>query len=127
MKRFSMLLVVAGLFLAPAQANTNPNLDAQAWQRYSDALVVALQSDKADFQQEALRHIIRYGDKLNMDAAVFDIVRLYRDHEDTRIRRMAVLALAQMDNAWGRDFLQRSLRFEQDATVRQTMRSALAA
>ena len=71
--------------------------------------------------------IIFYGDQLDVKASVFDVVRIYRNHEDDRMRRMAVVALGTMQSGWAIDFLTRSLGFEKTPAVRQTMQAVIAA
>ncbi len=71
--------------------------------------------------------IIFYGDQLDVKASVFDVVRIYRNHEDDRMRRMAVVALGKMQSQWAIGFLTRSLGFEKTPAVRKTMQAVIAA
>jgi hypothetical protein len=87
----------------------------------------ALESAHFGFQTSALRLVIAYGDQVEFShRTVIDVVRLYRDHPDDRVRRMAVVALGTMDDDWGMDFLQRSLRFEKAGPVKHTIAAVLA-
>ncbi|NNE36102.1 MAG: hypothetical protein HKN13_12745, partial [Rhodothermales bacterium] len=56
----------------------------------------------------------------------FDAVRLYRDHKDARIRRMATVALLKMNDSWAFDFLERSVAFEKNSSVKYTILAVLA-
>jgi hypothetical protein len=93
-----------------------PGRSAQAaetdWQSFSANLAKALASPNHGLQQSALAQIIHYGDRLDMDAAIFDIVRIYRSHQDARVRMMALAALHKTQNHWAMEFLRRSTRFE---------------
>lgn len=103
-------------------------LDASQIEALTNTLTDALESTHYGFQTSALRLLIAYGQDVNFDRrTVFDVVRLYRDHEDAQVRRMAVVALGQMDDDWAIDFLQRSLRYEQASPVKHTMAAVVAA
>ena len=72
--------------------------------------------------------VIQYGHHMDFGRlAVFDAVRLYRDHKNERFRRMAAVALLQMNDSWAFDFLERSVPFEKNATVKRTVLAVLAA
>ena len=112
---------------AAAPAATPVERSAAHWTLFSEGLVEALASGHDGVQQGALRMIIFYGDQLDVKASVFDVVRIYRNHEDDRMRRMAVVALGTMQSGWAIDFLTRSLDFEKTPAVRQTMQAVIAA
>ena len=106
---------------APAPAET----DAR-WLRFSKGLVASLRSTNDGVVQSALQHVITYGDRVRVRGAEFDVVRVYREHRDDRMRRMAVVAIGKMGSPWALGFLQRSLPFERSASVRHTMKGVLA-
>ena len=123
-------LVVAGAARATPPDLTVPALDASeaAWSSFGQNLVAALQSDNHGLQCSALQHVVTYGDRLDVRAARFEVIRLYRDHRDMRVRMLALSALAQMRDPWVADFLQRSARAEQDEHLaRLTAHAAEAA
>ncbi|MEM1093457.1 MAG: hypothetical protein AAGJ10_02555 [Bacteroidota bacterium] len=95
------------------------------WTAFSSQLVDALQGDHAGMQQGALQHVIQYRDYVSVDAAAFDIVRIYRNHEDDNMRRMAVVALGAMENRWAMDYLKRAERFEKSEAVKATIQAVL--
>lgn len=107
---------------------TRATLSAAQWQTYAHQLSGALASGHDGLQEGALRMIIQYGDDLSLDRpAVFDVVRIYRNHPDDRMRRMAVVALGRIHDAWALDFLKRSVQFEETPDVRETILSVLDA
>lgn len=112
---------LAALTAAEANART-----AARWETFSSNLVAALQSDMDGLRSAAMQMIIRYGDQVDVDEAVFDVVRIYRDHDNDHMRRMAVVALGAMNHPWGLDFLQRSQRFEKSPTVQHTLNAVVA-
>ena len=63
---------------AAAPAATPVERSAAHWTLFSEGLVDALTSGHDGVQQGALRMIIFYGDHLDVKAAVFDFLRLYR-------------------------------------------------
>ena len=143
MTRFTTLLTVAVLFATfatSAFANNDDEAKARAaleqaetaavsaaqWEAFSDNLVKALKSEHEGLRLSAMQRVIRYGDQVNVDDAVFDVVRLYRDHDNDQVRRMAVVALGEMQNAWAMDLLTRSERYEKSPAVRHTIQSVLA-
>lgn len=140
------LAILVSVAAAPAAATVNPddtgkrleaartvlasgvaNLSASQVSALSKTLSDALESSHFGFQTSALRLLIAYGPEVDFDrTTVIEVVRLYRDHNDERVRRMAVVALGAMDDAWGDDFLMRSLRYESSAPVRHTIAAVLA-
>ncbi len=102
-------------------------LSAEQIDVLSHTLSDALETTHYGFQTSALRLMIEYGDQVEFShRTVIEVVRLYRDHSDDRVRRMAVVALGAMGNEWGLDFLKRSLPYENVAPVRHTVAAVLA-
>jgi hypothetical protein len=85
-----------------------------------------LASEDDEHRVAALRHIIRDGANTKFSRAdVYHVVRIYRDHADDDIRRMAVVALGQMNDGWAIDFLTRSTHFERTPKVLHTLIAVL--
>lgn len=140
MSAFMALALFAFSFTVSANANTDPEKEAQLealnasanvavaeakWDVFGDRLVDALQSDHEGLQEAAMRLVIQHGDMVNVKPAVFDVVRIYREHEDENMRRMAVVALSNMDSRWAIRFLQRSEKFEDSPTIQHTIRAVV--
>lgn len=105
-----------------------PNLSRVQWNDFADRLEEALDTDHRGLNHAALRLVIAYGDHFKLDEdAVFDVMRIYRNDYSERARRMAVVALAEMNSNWAIRFLERSSRFEKSKTVKQTILAVLAA
>ncbi|HEX9658909.1 MAG TPA: hypothetical protein VGA18_01365 [Rhodothermales bacterium] len=97
-------------------------MTATQWSEFSDNLKKAVASENLGVQTGALSQIIRYGHDLDFDdMTVFNVMRMYRDNEDPKVRRMAVVALGNMDNAWSIEFLDMLSRYEADPTIKKTM------
>jgi len=103
-----------------------PEMSKVHWDAFSDNLVRALASDHEGLKMGAMRLVIQYANRVDVNAAKFDLMRLYRDHKDNRVRRMAVVALGRIENAWAMGFFERAQHFEQSESVLTTMRYVLA-
>ncbi|MBO6576490.1 MAG: hypothetical protein JJ896_12745 [Rhodothermales bacterium] len=136
------ILLVAVLAAGPAFATDDPLAELQHRMEeartsvvtaedvaaISDALSQALTSDHRGLESAALRLVIAYGGVIELNrAAVIEMVRLYRDHKDSRVRQMAVVAIAATGDNWGIDFLERSEAYEADPAVLRTLKASLAA
>lgn len=120
-----LLLLLAALAVAPARATVTapdhtppaPGAEAAAWDAFGANLVAALQADNLGLRCSALQHVVTYGDRVDVRGARFEVVRLFRDNPDERVRLLALAALSQMHDGWVADFLVRSARFEKDARL----------
>jgi len=136
MKRFATIIalfalvctITTGAYAGPDNPEKDKAKQAEAakWEAFSENIVHALQSDNEGAKLGALQMVIRYGADLNVDEAIFDVMRLYRDNDDDDVRRMAVVAMGQMKNAWAIGFLRLSKDFEQSPTVRKTIQAVVA-
>ena len=146
MKRHLMhLMVLLAVLWLPATATATPpdptpdtaSIEAlqraatqarspEQWSALSIHLVDAMHSDHDALQAAAMRLIIQYGENVEVGPAVFDVAKIYRSHPDDDMRRMAVVALGNMDSRWAMGFLRLSLDYEQSPKVLHTMRAVLA-
>ena len=128
-RRALLPFVVLAFLSGPAFADTHPWPTPDAswveadWAAFSENLVVGLASDNEGLKLSALQMIVRYGDHLDVQAAAFDVVRMFQDHRDQRVRRMAAVACSRLKSGWAMGFLRMSEPFERDARVRTTLQS----
>ncbi len=109
------------------QPEVRAHVTRAQWDTFSENLEKALTCGHEGVQQGALRMIIFYGDNLTISrTVVHEAVRIYRDHHDDRMRRMAVVVLGKIQDPWGLDMLKRSARFEKSPGVRHTIQAVLA-
>ena len=101
-------------------------IDAATWKAFSANLVHALTMDNDGVRVAAMQYIIRYGDKLDVGEAVFDVMRIYRNHKDDNVRRMAVVALGRMQSDGAIGFLRLSVEYEKSETVRHTIQAVVS-
>ena len=98
------------------------------WIEFNENIVEAIHSDNPGVNEGALRMIIRYGHSLNLDRdTAFNIMRIYRDDDSEATRRMAVLALGNMEDRWAVEFLDMLAPFEESESIKKTMNDVVAA
>ena len=101
-------------------------VQAARWDTFSTNLTSALKSENEGVKLAALQLVIQYGAQVDVDRAVFDVMRVYRDHNNDDIRRMAVVALGKMQHRWAINFLDRSEDFEKNDAVRRTIHDVVS-
>lgn len=89
------------------------------WQAFSKNLVKALATPNEGLQLSAMQQIITYADKLDVDDAVFDIMRFYRDHKNEKVRQLALTTLYKTQNKWAMGFLRLAVRFEKSPLLKR--------
>ena len=99
--------------------------DTDQWDGFSENLIVALKSDHDGLKVAAMGMVIRFGDKVDVGPAVFDVMRIYRSHPNENMRRMALVTLGQMESTWAIDFLARAEQFEQSPVLKQTLQAVV--
>ncbi len=105
--------------------NVNEDPDADQWKKFSKNLVVALKSDNDGVCAGAMGMVIRFSEKIDVSDALFDVVSIYRNHEDENMRRMALVTLGKMDSPQAIGFLTRAEQFEKSEVLRKTMRAVI--
>lgn len=122
MKYLTVLTILIALLISQvALAGENSRLDKVNWEAFSKNLVNGLTMENDGIQQTVLKHIITYGDRLDVRDAVFDIIRIYKFNKDQRHRQMAVVALAKINTRFASYFLKRSIKFEANPTIRRQL------
>ena len=96
------------------------------WDAFSKNLVTALKSEHDGLKAAAMQMIIRYNNQVDVEAGVHDVMTVYRTHDDLSMRRMALVALGQMESEWAIGFLERADRFEKSPVLQQTLRAVVA-
>jgi len=132
-KRISILSALLLILTIPVRADP-PDLspptndtDEAAWIQFGENLVVALKSDNDGLKISALQHIAAHGELVDVSDARFELVRLFLDNKDSRVRMMALAALSKAHDSWIADFLYRGARYESDARLASLMYHAAIA
>lgn len=89
------------------------------WEAFSKNLVMALGTTNTGLQLSAMGMIIRYSDKLQVEDAVFDVMRIYRLNKDPQVRILALVTLHKIQNDWSMYCLKSNLKFEADERVKK--------
>ena len=124
---------------APATASSHPldgptpsllpptaDYSAAAYTAYSRSLERSILSAHEGVRLDAVRQLCRYGDRVRAGVATLDVVRLYRDSRDPRVRLLALSALHAGGDPWAIDFLRRSIPYERDARIQRIMAAIVA-
>lgn len=99
---------------------------AADWDAFSQNLVAALAGENEGLKLSALQMIVRHGEHLDVRDAEFEVVRLFRDHPDRQVRRLAAVACSELKSGWAMGFLRMSEDFEKDDRVRATIHSLVS-
>ncbi len=95
------------------------------WKVFSNNLVKAIKSENLGLQTSAMQFVIKYGQQVNVDRAILDIVRLYRNDKDEQVRRMALVTIHATQNQFALDIVKRDLVFENNPKIKRTMLALL--
>jgi len=129
-----LLTTVCGAFLAATPvsaqdwtADRDTVLTAEGWAQFGKNVSDAIYEGNAGQRQTALRHIVQYGQYLRLDRElVFEVMRIYRNHKELRMRRLAVLALGNMNDRWAIEFLEMLEPYEEHPELKDTIRRVVA-
>lgn len=120
MKKLMLYLSIAVLVGLLVGFNNSYAQERQVnWAAFSKNLVVALGTTNSGLQLSAMGMIIRYSDKLQVDDAVFDVMRIYRLNKDPQVRILALVTLHKIQNDWAMYCLKSNMKFETDQRVKQ--------
>ncbi|MDX1739721.1 MAG: hypothetical protein R3178_00445 [Rhodothermales bacterium] len=107
----------------PAPAAT---MTAEQWVFFSDNLVKALASHHDGLQNGAMRLALQYPDQVDISAGMLDLMRIYRNHPDDNVRRLAAVTLGSTGSRLARNYLRLHVEFEKSECVKRTMLAVLS-
>jgi len=113
-----MLMVINSVSAQTPERNVN-------WELIGENLVIGIQSGNPGVQQAAMRLVIQYPDKLDMDGAINDMMRIYRFSDDTKMRQLALVTLHKIGSEYAMDFAKRNLEFETDEKIINLSQAAI--
>jgi len=130
MKRLITILVVV-LLSIPALAWSGEHAvqtadDAAKWKAFSKNLVKAIASENEGLQRSAMRLIIAHADYVDVNQAIFDLVRMYRYHKNEKVRQLAAVTIQKLQHKWANGFLVRNLKFEDNENIKNQILANLA-
>jgi len=82
------------------------------WEAFSINLVKAIKSGHPGLQQSAMQHIIKYGDLLDVEEAVYDIAQILRFDDDKQVRRLAMVTLYKIHSDKAMRLLSENIKYE---------------
>jgi hypothetical protein len=111
------------LLQLPAPAAT---MTAEQWDFFSDNLVKALESRHDGLQNGAMRLALQYADQVDIRAGMLDLMRIYRNHPDERVRRLAAVTLGSTGSRLAINYLRLHVEFEKSECVKRTILAVLS-
>ena len=106
---------------APAASMT-----VEQWGFFSDNLVEALASHHDGLQNGAMRLALQYPDQVDISEGLLDLMRIYRNHSDINVKRLAVVTMASTGSRLAVNYLRLHVEFEQSECVKRTMLAVLS-
>lgn len=101
-------------------------LTGAQWEAFNKNLTKAVESDNPGVVEGALTQIAQYGQFMEFpELTVFEVMRIYRDHENPRIKRLAVVALGNMGSRWAIEFLDMLAPYEENEALKKTMENVV--
>lgn len=106
--------------LADEPANVN-------WDQFSKGLIQALKSNNEGLKLSAMQMVIKYGDKVNVDVARYDVMDTFLYSKDRRVRQLALVTLYKINNNFDMGLLERQINFEDDPVIKNQIAAVLIA
>ncbi len=127
MLRFNRFrLMLAGLmvmaFLAVSFAGSKPRTD---WKKFSQQLLVALQSENTGLQASAMQRIIQYFDSLDIYQARYPVMDIFLKSDNPQVRQLALVTLHKIHSRFDLGYLQLHYPFEKDQVIKNQIAAVL--
>jgi len=107
------------IFIQPAFASTN-------WEAFSTNIEHSIKNGNLGVQQSAMLHIIKYGEKLNVQGAFDDVIELYKNGQDETTRELALLAIFRLDNKMALELLNERVQEDFDTIMKEKLNKYLS-
>ena len=133
MKRITLIIILGCICLTSiawaGHLNQEDDWDKMLantkWDIFSKNLVKALKSENLGLKVSAMQLVIKYKEKVDVENASLDVVRLYRRHKDERVRQLALVTLHAMKNDWALGIVKRDYNFENNLKVKKLMAAVI--
>ena len=106
--------------LADEPANVN-------WDQFSKGLNMALKSDNLGVKLSAMQLVIKYGNKVDVKDARYDVMDTFLYSKDRRVRQLALVTLSKINNSFDMGLLERQIKFEDDPVIKNQIAAVLIA
>ena len=107
----------------PAPVN---KMSTEQWDAFGQSIGEALASEHDGLQIGAMRLAIQYADYIDLNGSVIELMRIYRNHSDDQVRRLAVVAMGSLNSKMVISYLRLHEPYEQSPKVRRTIRAVIA-
>ncbi len=126
MKSGMKLLACAALGIALLAWNNSSAQEREVnWKLVSKNLVRSLASENDGLRQSAMDFFIKHADKLDINDAVYNVMHVYRNHKDERVKKLALVTLYKIQNKWAMEFLKVDLRFQDSEELKRMVAAIL--
>jgi hypothetical protein len=102
----SAVLIVAAMGISQSHAQT------ENWKLFSAGIKMALHSSNPGVTESAVRFIVKYGNKLDVEDSLDDLVKFYRSQQAEQTRKLALLAIYRLDQKKAFELLGEQLESE---------------
>lgn len=115
------LFFTENLFAQESEPDWKTLVEKTNWKSFSKNLVTAIKSGNTGLQVSAMQLVIKWGDRINVSGAALDLVKLYRKHENEKVRQIALVTINAMNNDWAAGIAIRDLAFEDSERMKRMM------
>ena len=123
--KFTILaLATVFLSLSTVLATESDNVN---WDRFSKGLKMALKSDNLGVKLSAMQLVIKYGNKVDVKDARYDVMDTFLYSKDRRVRQLALVTLSKINNTFDMGLLERQIKFEDDPVIKNQITAVLIA
>ena len=123
--KFTVLaLATVFLSLSTILADEPANIN---WDQFSKGLTMALKSDNLGVKLSAMQLVIKYGNKVNVKNARYDVMDTFLYSKDRRVRQLALVTLSKINNTFDMGLLERQIKFEDDPVIKNQIAAVLIA
>lgn len=113
-------LVIVSLVLALSLVFSNASASDE-WNTFSDNLVQALRSDNDGLKASAMQMIIKHEGKVWVHDAAYDVYVIFKEHENPKMRQLALVALYKMQNDWFLESIKDDFEEETNPAIRHQL------
>jgi len=121
-KLAALAVAIVFLSLNVTLADHPANVD---WDKFSNSLVKSLKSDNEGVRLSAMQLVIKYGDKVNVSSARYEVMDTFMNHDNQKVRQMALVTLYKINNVFDMGLLERQYKFEEDPVIQNQLAAIL--
>jgi hypothetical protein len=129
MRRFffqSAVLTLALVFLSMSFVSAGETKDIN-WDKFSKSLVKSLKSDNEGVRLSAMQLVIKYGDKVNVADARYEVMDTFMNSKNQKVRQLALVTLYKINNVFDMGLLELQMPFEEDTVILNQIAAVLIA